>query len=304
MRWSTVFASAWLVGCGAEPISPEDQLEDVMPDEELVVDSADWANEARCGNTLTAEEAELIEAEFAEYVANRQLPNGRPLPASVNGGTINVYFHVIHNGNTGNISQAKVNDQIDVMNDAYRSTGWSFSLRSTDWTNNGTWFGMSDGSAAERDAKNRLRQGTWDDLNIYSARPAGGILGWATFPWYNSLSDDGVVIDYRTMPNGSINGYDEGDTAVHEVGHWMGLYHTFQGGCRNGSNSGDYVTDTNAERSANYYCPANRDTCSGLAGRDPIENFMDYSYDSCMYTFTNGQDSRMDSKFTAYRYGQ
>jgi hypothetical protein len=222
----------------------------------------------------------------------------------VTGGTISVYVHVINKGSSvsdGNVPDAQISDQIAVLNGAFGGYGWTFNLASVDRTTNAKWYVAGPGSSNEKRMKSALHKGTADDLNIYASNPSGGYLGWATFPWsYKSKpTQDGVVVLNASLPGGSAAPYDQGDTATHEVGHWMGLYHTFQGGC---SSTGDYVSDTPAEREPAYGCPEGRDTCTA-PGTDPVHNFMDYSEDACMTEFTAGQDGRMDSMFGQYRYG-
>ncbi len=226
--------------------------------------------------------------------------------SAVAGGTINVYFHEIRNtSGAGALTAAQIADQIAVLNDAYNAYGWSFNLVAHDVTVNNTYFTAGPGTSGETSMKNALRQGSADDLNIYSSSPGGGLLGWATFPssYRTQPKKDGVVLLYSSLPGGSAAPYNEGDTGTHEVGHWMGLYHTFQGGCKDGSTKGDMVADTPAERSAAYGCPVGRNTCNST-GLDPIENFMDYTDDSCMFEFSAGQDARMDAQFTTYRYNK
>ena len=263
------------------------------------------AGERYCPVHPTDEEFTKMEDDFAAR-SGELARNGI---ADVTGGVINVYVHVINRGTSvanGNIPDSMVSNQISVLNSAFAGTGWTFNHVSTSRTTNSTWYTGCASSTNEIAMKNALRQGSADDLNIYVCSLGSGLLGYATFPssYDSAPMRDGVVLLNASLPGGSAAPYNEGDTGTHEVGHWMGLYHTFQGGCARSSTGGDGVADTPAEKSPAYGCPAGRDSCRNLTGLDPIENFMDYTDDSCMFKFTAGQDARMDAMFTTYRYNQ
>jgi hypothetical protein len=286
MALSVVLAGAALAACA-------DEGDDIVTDEELELDARGCA-------TVEPDVVEraIIEDEVSDHLAWVKAND----VAHATGGTINVYFHVINQGTgyaNGDVPQSMIDAQMSVLNSAFRQQGWSFNLVAVTRTTNSRWFKMGHGSGAERQAKMALRQGGAADLNIYTANPGRGLLGWATFPssYASNPSNDGVVLLYKSLPGGTAAPYNEGDTATHEVGHWMGLYHTFQGGC---TGNGDYVSDTPAEASAAYGCPVGRDSCAG-GGLDPIFNFMDYTDDGCMDHFTGGQDARMDALMTTYR---
>ena len=220
---------------------------------------------------------------------------------------IPVVVHVIRKGTgiaNGDVPTSQINAQMVVLNEAFAANGspFFFTLQSVTRTTNATWYVMTPGSPAETQAKNALRVGGPGTLNLYMANPGQDLLGWATFPSDYPLNPkrDGVVVLNTSVPGGGAVPYDEGDTATHEVGHWLGLYHTFQGAC---TTKNDQVNDTPAERSAAFGCPVGRDTCTRprQPGVDPITNFMDYTDDACMNTFSGGQVTRMDSLHQQYR---
>jgi hypothetical protein len=231
----------------------------------------------------------------------------RLAPGSV---IIPVYFHIIKSATgAGAVTSTQINNQIAVLNAAFSGTSggvntpFRFQLVSTDTTINSTWYTAGPGTTAEAQMKNALRQGSKGALNFYTNSPGGGLLGWATFPssYASNPKNDGVVCLFSSLPGGTAAPYNLGDTGTHEVGHWLGLYHTFQGGCAaSTTNAGDLVADTPAEKSAAFGCPTGRNTCIS-AGNDPITNFMDYTDDSCMFVFTLGQSDRMDAQWATYR---
>ncbi|MGL5857101.1 MAG: zinc metalloprotease [Angustibacter sp.] len=251
------------------------------------------------GSELTAAQAAALERRTAEVLSAKGLsPFAAPRQAAV-ATVIPVYVHVITDGIRGQVSDTQISQQIAVLNGAFSGTSYSFSLAGKDVTDNASWYTVRQGSSVERAMKRTLRRGGADALNVYTGNLGGGLLGWATFParYANNPSMDGVVLLNASLPGGAAANYNQGDTGTHEVGHWMGLYHTFQGGC---ASPGDYVSDTPAEASPASGCPIGRNTCPA-AGTDPITNFMDYSYDSCMNQFSSGQRTRMQQQFVAYR---
>lgn len=227
--------------------------------------------------------------------------------------TVQVWVHVITRGagfENGELSDQSIRSQIQVLDDAFggrtggAGTGFGFDLAGVTRTNNPRWFEqLVTDLDVELEAKQALRRGGADALNIYTV-DGGPYLGFAYFPSILTSSTyailDGVVLDWRTLPGGTFAIYSEGDTGTHEVGHWLALYHTFQGKC---SSKNDYISDTPAEFSPAFNCPVGRDSCSQSSkpGLDPIYNFMDYTQDSCMFMFTPGQVARMQAAWTAFR---
>jgi hypothetical protein len=201
------------------------------------------------------------------------------------GGAIAVAVHVIHDGATGLVPQAQIDAQMAVLNQDFAFCGYSFVLLSVDYTDNAAWHVM-DTFFDELGATSALAVDPAHTINLYLCDLAG-YLGWAYLPGSFAENDtrNAVFVEYRSLPGGIFVPYDLGKTATHEVGHYLGLLHTFENGC---SAPGDYIADTPAEQSPAFGCPIGRNTCPA-PGDDPIHNYMDYTDDPCMTEFTQGQ---------------
>ena len=256
-------------------------------------------NVLRCGfENPSAAERMTIESKLREFRASNQasLIQG----ATITNRVIPIYFHVITtNTGAGDVLDSQLDTQISVLNAAYAGSGFSFVKKGYGRTRNTTWYNGCAQSSMEREIRRSLAVDPAHTFNVYTCGLGNGLLGRATFPSYfpeNSFMH-GVVMLNASLPGGSANHYNGGDTLTHETGHYLGLYHTFQGGC---PDPGDSVADTPAEASPASGCPVGRDTCAA-PGLDPITDYMDYTYDSCMNTFSAGQRARAQDQVTLYR---
>lgn len=236
---------------------------------------------------------------------------------------IPVVVHILTRTNgQGDITDAKVLSQIKILNDDFRAVAGSngapgfdtkiqFRLATVDPSGNPTngitrtannnWF---------NDSGNYWNSLAWDPdryLNIYTNQ-ASGALGYVPYLPQSGpagSNSDRVVVLWSSFGNNGPIGppYNKGRTTTHEIGHYLGLYHTFDGGCGSASNcsgSGDLICDTNRESSPSFGCPSNKSSCGSP---DPVTNYMDYSDDLCMNRFTDNQSNRMRCTLMNYRSG-
>jgi Pregnancy-associated plasma protein-A len=262
--------------------------------------------------------------------AKRRLQGG-PIQIKVN------FVVVSDSSGKGNVSQAMVVDQIAVLNAAFRPD-FSFNLTSTQRVSNNTYFSFASTypdpfSPAELALATRYRKGGTETLNIYSLLPLfpGNanltLLGYAFYPYpfLHPGVADGAYVHYETLPGGGFADYAKGavsavffclqsatlnevagltfsrflvKTLVHQVGHWLGLFHTYEGGC---AFPGDGISDTPPQAVPSRSCNTSLNTCPGDSLLDPVTNFMNYVPDACVTNFTVEQRKVMVATWYRYR---
>ena len=241
---------------------------------------------------------------------------------------IPVIVHVIYRNATENISENQIRSQIDVLNKDYNKENIDLNKVPTEFaglvadcdirfqlaartpegiatngivrhaTTHGDWGGSDD---IKRPAKGGFAP--WDAskyLNIYVATLGGGILGYASFPGA-AATNDGIVIDPSVFGTTGTarKPFNLGRTCVHEVGHWLNLFHIW-----GDSDCGDdHCNDTPAQKDAHFgnVTSPQYSNCNGTTTRDMSMNFMDYVNDEAMQMFTGNQKARMQAVLNGVR---
>ena len=306
----------------------------------LAVYSVKTQGQDRCGTMPALEAAfkkdpalktrfELQELELQRIIAARK---NNPAARDAATLTVPVVFHIVL-PDPSDVTDAQLQTQIDVLNKIYGGlnadtvkiparfkplfgrAGIQFCLakrtaddkvstginrytttQSSFTTNNNVKHASTGGANA---------WSTSSYLNIWICQLSGGVLGYATFPNTGSGSEQGVVIDYRSLPGGSFTNYNGGKTTAHEVGHYFNLRHIW--GDDDGACSGsDFVGDTPNQSNMTYGTPATDtlyDACTSTGGGIMYQNYMDYTDDGAMEMFTVQQATRMQTAATTYRSG-
>ncbi|MFI5777591.1 zinc metalloprotease [Nocardia sp. NPDC051570] len=273
------------------------------PDDEVKVDN-DTPAESKVVKEKESEQDKLKKDSDNQQGTSGELTTGADgqVQARLTDVRIPVHVHVIRSAEAGKVSADQIKQQIEQLNKDFGASPLSmftFQLMGTDETDNSSWFTAPPTSSVYNEMKPKLRKGDKNALNLYLNDVGEGYLGFATFPAdYRAKPQlDGVVVKYTTLPGGSLTGYNTGKIATHEIGHWLGLYHPFQGGC---TGPGDEVDDTPAEADPATECTEGVKSC-GSDSDIPVHNHMNYTPDNCRTEFTPGQAKRAENQWAAYR---
>jgi predicted Zn-dependent protease len=234
---------------------------------------------------------------------------------------IPVHFHVLRDddGKKGDVTDGMLYAYMQHVNEAFSSTPFSFLMSSVERIDNTELYKCTFSNG--REAKTAHNVPGTNNLNVYLCDIQNGSGGWSYQPYLAGTNQDGVVIEsnYRKyfVPS---KGYIRRTVLPHEVGHWLGLYHTFQDECDSTYSkndawnntqfsyyNGDGVSDTAAHTKGSKNCIRRWNTCpddvEGVdPGNDPLDNLMSYAPERCQHNFTPGQQERMVAMYEHYRY--
>lgn len=264
------------------------------------------AQQPWCG---TESPSRTVAAQYrAELSAAHLTPHAKDLKP------IPIALHVIWDGKRGKLTQGQVDTLINNINWAYQDTPFQFYIARLDLTKNASWFNNCNSNTRNNMAmKKRLARDSRYYINIYSCNPYDPsvppglyVLGLSTLPFQypNGSYLHGILVHPNAFPGGAPD-QPYGLTTAHEIGHYLGLFHTFESHFNASGDPcddpGDFIADTPTQNGPTFACPASTDSCPALPGNDDVPNFMNYSTDECMNHFTPNQIGTMIVATATYR---
>ena len=274
-------------------------------------------------NPATLKFHQTVEKQLLAFTKARKALNNQQQRINAVPEVLPVVVHIIHNNGSENITDAQAITAIQHLNEAYANTGYydpaqgvdtriQFCLAQRDPNGNATTgitrdvsaYTVMGGPGTYTDDQNVKNVNRWNPtcyINIWLVRDIpGNVAGYAYLPSAHGTVLDGIVMEAGFFGSSYANDV----VVIHEMGHYLGLYHTFEGACTNNdcTTDGDRVCDTPPDQSTAYTsCNTSTNSCStdplsgfGSDVADLTQDYMDYGNFNCMNLFTQGQADRMN----------
>ena len=216
---------------------------------------------------------------------------------------IGLAFHILHKGGEENVSLESIQKQVQVLNEAFSGTEFSFYLALVTRTDNEDWISLANEGVPSASIRNALLVDPDHIINVFVGDMVDGAIGWSVFTDSPDPQSHAIVLDFVALPGGPVDpDFDAGITLAHEMGHYFSLRHPYERGCLPDADKGDFVGDTPPSVNSWFrQCPNVADSCPTLPGNDPVTNYMYATTDACRTTWTPGQIDRMQAKVIEFR---